>query len=208
VAEHDLTPRPGLADILVPGRYGLAEGPPGLVVCERANLALASVIARKGQSGALSALVRSAYGIELPTAPRLAGGPTPEGRSVTFIWSGADQWLGCAEGAADFEAELASALGKRAMIADQSDGRCVLGLSGPRVREILAKGVGIDLHARVFKPGDVALTMVAHMGVHLWQLDERPTYEVALFRSLAGSFWSWLSASAAEFGYEVVEDHR
>jgi hypothetical protein len=23
-------------------------------------------------------------------------------------------------------------------------------------------------------------------------------------RSMAGSFWSWLTASAAEFGYEVI----
>ena len=104
--------------------------------------------------------------------------------------------------------ELTIGLGKRAMIADQSDGRCVLRLRGMKAREVLAKGIGIDLHARAFKPGDVALTLAAHVGVQLWQLDDAPTYEIAVARSLAGSLWAWLSASAAEFGYEVVDELR
>ena len=28
--------------------------------------------------------------------------------------------------------------------------------------------------------------------------------KIALFRSLSASFWRWLTASAAEFGYEVT----
>jgi heterotetrameric sarcosine oxidase gamma subunit len=208
VADLAVNPQPALADELIAGRYGRAEGPAGLIVSERGNLSLASVIARKAHTGALVALVKSAYGIELPLTPRLAGGPMPDGRSIAFIWSGPDQWVACAEGAADLDGELRAAHGKRAMIADQSDGRCVLRLRGPKAREILAKGVNVDLHERVFKPGDVAPTVVAHVGVQLWQLDEAPTYEIAMFRSLAGSFWSWLSVSAAEFGYEIVGDHR
>ena len=31
-----------------------------------------------------------------------------------------------------------------------------------------------------------------------------PTFQLTAPRSMAGSFWSWLSASAAEFGYDVV----
>ena len=69
---------------------------------------------------------------------------------------------------------------------------------------MLAKGIAIDLHPRAFKPGDVALTIAAHIGVQLWQVDEAPTYEIAVPRSLAKSLWAWLSASAAEFGYEVA----
>ena len=98
------------------------------------------------------------------------------------------------------------ALGRRAMVADQSDGRCVLRLSGPKARQVLAKGIGLDLDPRIFKPGDVAMTLAAHIAVQIWQMDDKPSYEIAMFRSLAGSFWHWLAASAAEFGYEVVED--
>jgi sarcosine oxidase subunit gamma len=203
-----LTPRAALAATASPGRYGRTDGPTGLTICEREQLTLVNMLARKGQASALAALVKSAYGIELPTSPRLVAGPMPDGRSLTFIWAGPEQWLAYAEAAPDLESELAMALGKRAMIVDQSDGRCVLRLSGPKAREILAKGVALDLDARVFKPSDVALTMAAHMNVQLWQLDETPSYEIAMFRSLAASFWSWLAASAAEFGYEVIEERR
>jgi sarcosine oxidase subunit gamma len=206
VADIALIPQPALAGISTPGRYGRQEGRPGITVCERKRLSLVNVIGRKGQVSTLAALVKSAYGIDLPTLPRMAGGPTPDGRSLSFIWSGLDQWLAYAEAHPDLESELMVALGNRAMIVAQSDGRCVLRISGPKAREVLAKGVALDLDPRIFRPGDVALTMAAHMNVQLWQLGETPTYEIAMFRSLAGSFWSWLSASAAEFGYEVVEE--
>jgi heterotetrameric sarcosine oxidase gamma subunit len=206
VAESILTPTSALAGILAAGRHGRPDGPPGLTICERAHVSLVSVLARKGQAAPLAALVKSAYGIALPSSPRLAEGPMPDGRSLSFIWSGPDQWLAYAEGAPALEGELAMALGRRAMVADQSDGRCVLRLSGPKTRQVLAKGISLDLDPRIFKPGDVALTMAAHIAVQIWQIDTRPSFEIAMFRSLAGSFWHWLSASAAEFGYEVVED--
>ena len=47
------------------------------------------------------------------------------------------------------------------------------------------------------------MTSIAHIGVQLWQRDDRPTYEIAVARSFAGSLWSWLEEAAAEFGCEV-----
>jgi sarcosine oxidase subunit gamma len=91
-----------------------------------------------------------------------------------------------------------------ASISDQSGGRTVLRVSGPRARDVLAKGLPIDLHPRVFAPGSAATSAIALMGVQLWQIDDRPSYDIALFRSLSASFWRWLASSAAEFGYEVT----
>ena len=48
------------------------------------------------------------------------------------------------------------------------------------------------------------MTAIAHIGVQLWQLDDAPTYELAVPRSMAKSFWTWFSASAAEFGLAVA----
>jgi methylglutamate dehydrogenase subunit D len=208
VADFIATPRAALADVLRDGRHGRTDGAPGLILCERAELSLATVIARKGQSQALAELVKSAYGIDLPSTPRFAGGQLPDGRFLIFIWAGFEQWLALAEGAQDFDRELTLGLGKRALITDQSDGRAILRLRGPKAREVLAKGMAIDLHPRAFKPGDVALTTAAHIGVQLWQVDETPTYEIAVPRSLAKSLWAWLSASAAEFGYEVASSEK
>jgi sarcosine oxidase subunit gamma len=101
---------------------------------------------------------------------------------------------------------LRAALGDCAAISDQSGGGAVLRLAGPRVREVLAKGVMIDLHPSTFAPGDVAVTAAAHVGLTLWRLPDDATgavFEVAVARSLAGSFWHWLAASAAEYGLAV-----
>ncbi len=42
------------------------------------------------------------------------------------------------------------------------------------------------------------------MGVQLWQTGDTRSYDIAIFRSVSQSFWRWLTASAAEYGYEVV----
>jgi hypothetical protein len=37
-----------------------------------------------------------------------------------------------------------------------------------------------------------------------WQTDEQPTYEFCVPRSLAISFWHWLTTAAAEYGLDLV----
>jgi len=101
------------------------------------------------------------------------------------------------------EARLAPLVGLASLV-DQSHGRTLLVLTGPRVRDALAKGVPIDLHPRAFRPGDAASTLIAHIPVHLWQVDDRPSYEFAIARSLAQSFWQWLTAAAAEWGLQFA----
>ena len=192
--------RSALSGLTVGGRYGARLGTPGLVIRER-TMALASVIARRGQRDTLAAAVNEQYGIVLPDGPRRVANET-----IAFAGVGPGQWLASAGTAAlaDFVARLRSDLSAYAAIIDQSDSRLILHLSGPRVREVLAKGVSVDLHPRVFKVDDVATTLVAHIGVQLDMIDDAPTYQITAPRSMAGSFWSWLTASAAEFGYDVI----
>jgi sarcosine oxidase subunit gamma len=193
---HERSPLHGLA---VPGRFGARTDKPGLLIEERA-MALASVIARRGQADALAAAVAERYRLALPTGPRrMSNG------DITFAGVGPGQWIASADRAAtEFVARLRSDLGTLAAVIDQSDSRLIMRLSGPRVRDVLAKGVAVDLHRLAFKPGDVATTPVAHVGVQIDMLDDAPTFQLTAPRSMAGSFWSWLTASAVEFGYEVV----
>jgi sarcosine oxidase subunit gamma len=166
------------------------------MVSER-RVSMCSVIVRKGAHALLAERVKAEFGVKLPQARRATGtGP------VQFIWAGRDQWLAVSE-AGDgraLEQRLRSALGLAASLTDQSDGRTVLRLFGPRVRDALAKGIHVDLHARAFKPGDTAMTVVSYINVHLWQVDDAPTYDIAMFRSFAVAFWDWLAAAGAEFG--------
>ncbi len=190
-----------LDGVVAAGRYGRRTGDAGVIVSEVREVGLATVAARKGRRSAFVDAARSAFGVELPDLPRCV-----EGRNMAFIWSGPDQWLAYRHPApaAGMEAALAGPFGKFAAIVDQSHGRTLLRATGPRVRDALAKGLAIDLHPREFKTGYAAVTAVAHIGVHFWQTDDRPTYEFAVPRGFALSFWHWLEASAAEFGLEFA----
>ncbi len=79
----------------------------------------------------------------------------------------------------------------------------MLELAGPRVRDTLAKGIELDLHPHSFRLGDAAVTTASHIGVHLWQVADDPVYRLLVVRTYFGSFWNWLSASAAAYGCEV-----
>jgi sarcosine oxidase subunit gamma len=192
--------RSALHGTVVPGHYG-RDGATGLVIEERTDLALASVIAKRGKRFALINAVNTAFGIALPDGPRRAARG-----AIAFAGSGPDQWIASAEGseAAGFAARLRGRIGPFAAVSDQSDSRLVLRLSGPHVRDVLAKGAPVDLHPKAFKAGDVANTLISYIAVQIDMLDDAPTYQLAAPRSMAGSFWSWLSASAAEFGYEII----
>jgi len=168
----------------------------GVYATAREGLSVASVIAKRRNEGALAKLVTARYGLELPSTCRAVGGAVH-----TFLWAGPGQWLAVAQHGESF-ADLSGA----AAVIDQSDARAALRLTGPNVRDMLAKGCMIDLHPSAFPPGAAALTSIAHIGIHLWRIDERldggdPAFDLLVARSMAASFWSWAAASAAEFGY-------
>ena len=186
------------AGLLPAGRTGCAIEPPGVTVSPRDDLGLATVMARNGALAELARLLSASYGIDLPARPVVAGGG-----ALSLVWAGPEQWLAVSHDRS-IARRLADELAGLASVADQSDGRAVLRIGGPRARAALAKGCPLDLHPRAFGPGDTAVTAIAHVGVQLWQLDDAPTYELAVPRSMAKSFWTWLSASAAEFGLALA----
>jgi sarcosine oxidase subunit gamma len=190
-----------LAGVAVPGRHGRKDGAPGVTLAERVGLGLATAMARRGQGAALREAVRAAYGLELPGGPQVVAG-----QAVAFIGTGPGQWMAVSESLRNgaLAEELSRRLVGLASVTDQSDGRAVIRVTGPRSREVLAKGLPVDLHPSAFGPGSAATSVIALMGVTLWQVDGAPTYDIALFRSLAGSFWKWLTDSAAEYGYETL----
>jgi sarcosine oxidase subunit gamma len=182
--------------ILAAGRFGAQDGPAGVFVTPVEGLGVATVIGRAAD--ALDAYFARAHALTPPRTPAVA-----TGSGCTLVWTGPDQWLALADDRA-FPARLVGALGDSAAVSDQSDARAILRLRGPRLRDALAKGCPIDLHPDAFGPGDAAVTAIAQVGVHMWWHPDEDGLHVAVFRSMAGSFWSWLSASAAEFGCQVV----
>ena len=199
MADLGFASRPVLAGIAQAGRHGVLGDEPGAVLQERVAVQMASVTARKGQSAAVAAVVRDAWGIDLPSSPRRVGDAR-----LAFVWSGPDQWTVVAEG---WPRALDDVLGERlrglASVTAQGDGRVLLRLSGPRTRDVLSKGVGIDLHPRAFRTGDAASTLAAHIGVQIWQVDDAPTFELSAFRSYARSLYDWLISAGEEYGIDV-----
>lgn len=150
------TPRSAWAGILFEGSFG-AKGPAGVIVTAREGLGIASLIAPEDGEAALSQAVKTRFQLDLPTTPRTVASA---GRAL--VWAGPGQWLLVTENRAGFADEL-QALSGLAAIADQSDGRAVLTLSGGKIRTALSKGCMIDLHPSAFPVGSAALTSIAHI---------------------------------------------
>ncbi|HEX7374486.1 MAG TPA: sarcosine oxidase subunit gamma family protein [Steroidobacteraceae bacterium] len=187
-----------------PGSFGRQDRAPGVVIREITDFALASVLARNGRSVAAATAAESAFGVALPDRPRVVAGP-----GVEFIGTGPGQWLAlAAPSATGIEAQIGAALPGLVSVFEQSDSRVLLEIGGERVRDVLAKGVALDLHPRAFGTGDAALTTVSHLAVQLWQTSDAPTYRLLTVRTYFGSFWHWLASSAAEFGAQVLEPKR
>lgn len=173
--------------------------PASVMVEERPNAQLATIMAARGQFSALKSCARNCFGVELPS-----GAKRTAMSRLEFLGIGPRTWMAVSDdGQTDLQHELTLGFGSLAAVTDQSDGYGVLRLSGPKVCATLEKGVAVDFHPRAFTLTDVAITDCAHVGLTLWKTDELPTFTVVLFRSLAGSFWHWLSLSAAEFGLSV-----
>jgi sarcosine oxidase subunit gamma len=152
--------------------------------------AIASIAAYQKSLEALQA----ALGVLLPGPGRQV---TVDG--ATYLWSGPARWFVlAATDDADFATNLAARAQNFGSVTDQSDGRVVLRIHGPRVRDALAKLVPIDLHPSVFGPDATALTLAGHISVQIWQ-GEDGAYNLACFRSFAGDLFHALTLACREY---------
>lgn len=152
---------------------------------------LVAVMARKGGS---AGAIGTCLDIVAPTGPHWTG--TDE---LALIGTGPGTWLArTAMPGLDWADALAGQLGDLASVTDVSDSYRVFRICGDGARRLLRRGVFIDLHPSAFAAGSVAVTLIAHIGVILRQIDDAPTYEIAVFRSFGESFRHWLTSAAAD----------
>lgn len=134
-------------------------------------------------------------GIPLALTPNrvaVAGG-------LRVLWLGPDEWLVFAEGdPPDLLLRLERAVaGLRGTVIDLSSSRAIIELSGDGARDLLAAGCGLDLHPRVFGPGQCAQTLLARVPAILDQLDDAPRYRVLVRRSYARWLVDWMIDAVA-----------
>ncbi len=142
--------------------------------------------------------VKEAVGVAPPTSANTVAGAGHD----AVLWLGPDEWLLVTREGRQTKAEAAlrAALdGQHASIVDTSDARTTIRLHGTRARDVLAKGCPLDLHPRVFGPGQCAQTILARVDVLIHQRDDVPTYDIHVACSFARHLWDWLVDAAKEF---------
>ena len=169
-----------LADIAIQGRFGADHGVPGVTLSVRHPASIVTVIARKGKGKALVDALKS-------------------WRGVTSLWAGAEQYFVLEKSFDD----VCKNLDGLASCSDQSHGRVIIRIEGPKARSVLCKGTPVDLHESEFEIGKSALTQMAHVGVHLTRVGKH-AFELSVFRGFSESFWEWLTEQSEEFGYQVI----
>ncbi len=128
-------------------------------------------------------------GVPLPGPNRVASA----GRRA-ILWLGPDEYLVVGPDGDGVLGELAGE-----SVVDVSANRTTIELAGPHARDILEKGMSIDLHPRAFGPGRCAQTLLARAQVILRQVDDEPTYHVLVRGSFAPYLAAWLADAASEF---------
>ena len=145
--------------------------------------------------GAFVSVIRSATDIALPTCPNT----TVENDTHCALWLGPDEWMFRAKQhvSDDLAAHLEHALGGVfSAVTDQSSAYCVLHLSGPKTRELLAKGCPLDLHPRVFGPGQCAQS-------HYF----KTTFLLRCLNSAEGGTWEFIvRRSFADYAVRMLVD--
>lgn len=167
----------------------------GLTISTREDVSVTHVAQRRGARADLEARAKSLLGVELPFTPRVV-----EAAGKMVVWAGPEQWLVIEprSGNADRSAELAEAFKGAASVIDVSDSRMIFRVEGASALEVLSPSMGIDFHDRAFKPGDVAITHVSHLGIMVWRLANGQGYDFACARTYSVAFSEWLTEACGK----------
>lgn len=174
---------------------------PQVRLSERKALTAIQVLSFKGRHDDVAQAIGKALKIECPSMP---GTSNSDGK-IQVSWNGPNSWMiVCSDTEAGLKPgalleKLGKAVSEAGAVVDQSHGRCGLRLSGTRARAVMAKNTAMDLHPRAFGPGRCALTSVAHMNATIVQIDDTPTYDLFVARSLARSFAHAIEHACHEF---------
>ena len=143
-------------------------------------------------------------GYKLPLTPNTF----LKNNEYTSVWLGPDEWLvnSLPGDESALERDLNIALTDvHHSVTNVSDNSTIIQLSGPNARSVIMKGCAVDVHPRVFNPGDAFQSNLAAASVIMWQLDLIPTFNIMVRASFASYLWKWLLDAGAEFGVQIQQ---
>ena len=94
--------------------------------------------------------------------------------------------------------DIATKLSDVAVLTPLSHSRTRIFIEGAPARDVLAKGVPLDFHPTIFKPGMFAMTGIHHTPV-LVHCTSDNRFEIYALRTFALSVYDWLVDAALEF---------
>jgi sarcosine oxidase, subunit gamma len=209
VAEHYLRQSP-LAHLGLDGRAQGTRGDAGVTMSEQPFRGIANLRMEPNDKEAMTA-IETALGFALPVEPNT----TAASDTALALWLGPNEWWIVTPGpdpacGPDMAAKLRTALADyRGTVTDVSDSRTCVRIGGPRARDLLCKGMPLDLHPRAFAVGHCAQSVLSKTGivVHLVADDGSPdglTFELYVLRSFAEYLWLWLEDAAREYDLTII----
>jgi sarcosine oxidase subunit gamma len=182
---------------LQPWAARFAQLPETVAIAEEPFVTMVEL--RVDPSGPAATAAAGVLGVDLPTTPSTYA----KSADTTVIWLGPDEWLvtGTSLTGSELEERLRDAVGPLGGAAvDVSGQRTTLRLRGRRSRDVLAKGIALDLHPKAFGGGAAAQTRLGQAGVVLLAADGGGAdYRILVRSSFARYLADWLLDAAEEY---------
>ena len=157
-------------------------------------------IALFGEDDLFFEKISNKLNISLPTSPNT----TANNEKITALWLSKKEWL-IVNPSIDTE-EVRSLQNHisdiHALALDVSDRWTAINVSGKKAIDVLSKGTTIDLDNSVFGSGACAQTTLWTVNVIIYQIDEKPTFDIFVDSTMARFLWQWLEHSSKEYVYE------
>lgn len=181
------------------GIFGaVKDGVPGIVITERRGLSIVHVDAWADRLDDCLEGLKRLVGADAPDTVKAA-----EAGNTACLWVGPNRWLVTEQETRDLLAVARAELPEDvAALTDQGHSRVCWRVTGPALRDLLAKGSSIDFDQGFFGPGDCVGTQLGHVTVTI-QCREDTSVDIYAARSFAVDMHHWLTASSLEFGLRV-----
>src|SRR5262245_25751273 len=169
----------------------------GIIMSEVAHRTIVN-IRGAASDPAFASAVQNATGVVLPRAANTVS----TGGARQILWLGPNEWWVTGpdgEAEALLEALRTSFAGQHATACDVSESRAIIRLKGPKARDVLMRGVSLDLHPRAFHVGECTQTGLSRANALLHLLDDAPTFEIYVLKSFSDYLWRWLEIVARDF---------
>lgn len=194
--------RSALAAVYRPGRIGTREGPAGVAIHERLGRTLVQV---SGWPGAFDLTCRKLEALCNCRMPHDGRTAVSEGVRSIFRVAPERLWLAGPEGDETLRRLDEPTFGPDTVVTEIGHSRTVVRVTGAGARELLNRGLPVDLDVTVFPADAIAQSVIHHIPVlvHWVPVAGDNVFDVYVTSDYAVSFWEWLTEAAQSFGCEV-----